>query len=766
MEFYRWLDEGRLATDSADFTIAAIVPIAGLAADRDLAPDYPGISDSTDLSDWDPPFPIDLGRVRQVDEDYWDAYRTTPKAFIPLEAAQRLWGSRYGALTSIRVTPADGDTPGDFLEALQSGAVSRIDLETSGLQLIDVRRQGEDAAEGAADFGQYFLGFSFFLLVSALLLAALFFRLGVEQRMREIGLLQALGFPPRTIRRLFLAEGLTLAIAGSLLGAALAVAYAAFVLYGLRTWWSGAVNTTALSLYVSSAPLLAGIAGGIITSAICIVLSLRGLRGLSTRAVLGGRGSSAIDLVAKESRRTRIIAVVSVLGAFALVAAGFARVLPDAAAFFPAGMLLLIAALAVFRLSLTAGRGPGVAGAGGRALSRLGMRNAAWRPGRSVLSAALVASAVFMIVSVDAFRKGGDDALEPDGGAGGFAIIGESVLPMVHDLNSPEGRDAAGISSAADAFAGTTFYPLRLRPGDDASCLNLYKPRRPRLVGVTPDFVQANRFHFAASIAENDEDRANPWRLLASRQSDGAVPAIADATSLQYVLHAAVGDELVIDEDSARPIRLRIVGAIAHSVLQSEILIGEQAFLQLFPEQQGYRMLLGDLPRAADAEGQAARIRDVTALLEEGLADAGLDIQSTNDRLAVYNRVENTYLSTFQTLGALGLLLGTVGLATVLARNVFERRRELALLRAVGYGRGQVSRVVLSEHLLLLLAGMTAGVAAAAVAILPALIDRGFGGGWTLPVWLAAIFAAGALATVLAGRFALGRPLVGELRSE
>src|SRR5688500_15908081 len=171
-------------------------------------------------------------------------------------------------------------------------------------------------------------------------------------------------------------------------------------------------------------------------------------------------------------------------------------------------------------------------------------------------------------------------------------------------------------------------------------------------------------------------------------------------------------------------------------------------------------MLLADVPRGSAGEDLTPRIQAATAALEEGLADAGLDVQSTNDRLAVYNRVENTYLSTFQTLGALGLLLGTVGLATVLARNVFERRRELALLRAVGYGRRQVSRVVLSEHLLLLVAGMAAGVAAAAVAILPALIDRGFGGGWTLPVWLAAIFAAGALATVLAGRFALGRPLV------
>ena len=763
MSFYRWLDEGRLGTETADFVVSAVVPIAGLAADRDLAPDYPGISDSTDLSDWDPPFPIDLGRVRQIDEDYWDAYRTTAKAFIPLETGQRLWGSRYGALTSVRVTPPAGTAPDAFIATLESGVMRRVELQSSGLQLIDVRSQGEDAAGGSADFGQYFLGFSFFLLISALLLAALFFRLGIEQRMREIGLLQAIGFPRKTIRRLFLSEGLALAVVGSLAGAALGVGYAAFVLYGLRTWWTGAVNTTALSLHVSPAPLVTGVVAGIVTAAICIVLSLRGLRGLSTRAVIGGAGSSGGAAVRSASRKTVIVAVFSALAAIALVAAGFARALPDAAAFFPAGMLLLISALSLFRLSLNAGRGPGIDGSGVRALARLGMRNAAWRPGRSVLSAALVASAVFMIVSVDAFRKGGDDALEPDGGAGGFALIGESVLPMVHDLNSAEGREASGLLDD-ESLQGARFYPLRLRPGDDASCLNLYKPRRPRVVGVTDAFIDANRFHFASSVAETDEHKANPWTLL--RSAGEAIPAIADATSLQYVLHAAVGDELVIDEDSARPIRLRIVGAIAHSVLQGEILVGEESFLKLFPDQQGFRMLMADLPRTEGEADRTPRIQAAAAALEAGLVDAGLDIESTNDRLAVYNRVENTYLSTFQTLGALGLLLGTVGLATVLARNVLERRRELGLLRAVGYGQAQVSRVVLSEHLMLLVAGIAAGVLAAAVAILPALIDRGVPGGWTLPAWLAGIFLTGALATILAGRFALGRPLVGELRSE
>jgi hypothetical protein len=74
LEYYAWEEPGRLVTRTADFEIAAIVPIAGAAADRDLAPVYPGISDTASLRDWDPPFPIDLRRVRRVDEDYWDKY--------------------------------------------------------------------------------------------------------------------------------------------------------------------------------------------------------------------------------------------------------------------------------------------------------------------------------------------------------------------------------------------------------------------------------------------------------------------------------------------------------------------------------------------------------------------------------------------------------------------------------------------------------------------------------------------------------------------
>ena len=80
---------------------------------------------------------------------------------------------------------------------------------------------------------------------------------------------------------------------------------------------------------------------------------------------------------------------------------------------------------------------------------------------------------------------------------------------------------------------------------------------------------------------------------------------------------------------------------------------------------------------------------------------------------ASFHRVENTYLSTFQALGGLGLLLGTFGLAAVMFRNVLERRRELALLRAVGYSRRKVSVMILAEAALLLGAGLAVGAGCA-----------------------------------------------------
>jgi hypothetical protein len=403
-----------------------------------------------------------------------------------------------------------------------------------------------------------------------------------------------------------------------------------------------------------------------------------------------------------------------------------------------------------------------ISGHGPWTVSRLGFRGAAFRPSRSVLSAALVASATFIIVSVDAFRRGGGELTQdPHSGTGGYVLLAQSEVPIVQNPDTQAGREALLVQSPEFARAGFTRF--RVRPGEDVSCLNLYRPGTPTIIAPEASFLEERRFAFASSLSESDEERANPWLLLRRAMPDGSVPVIADATSLQYVLHASVGDTLTLDTGAAAPVTLRFVGALRDSVLQGEIVMGEEQFLRLFPAQQGFRFFLIEAPdvrTAADADRLAETV-------EKELQPYGVDAVSTVERLEAFHRVENTYLSTFQALGGLGLLLGTIGLATVMFRNVLERRRELALLRAVGYDRRRVTLMIAAETLFLLVAGLATGAGCAVIAIAPAWLARGgTGPGAGLVLLLAAIAVAGMLSAAVATRAAVSGGLLEALRAE
>ena len=337
LEYYVWKDEGRLATESAQFALSAIVPLKGAAADRDLAPEYPGMTDSESLHDWDPPFPVDLRRVRPRDEEYWKAYRTTPKAFIALEKGQQLWGSRFGKITSIRLTPP-------LRDAFEKRLRGTVDPLQAGLVVMPVRAQGLAAAQGSTDFGEYFTYFSFFLVISALVLTGLFFRLGIEQRLREIGALRALGFSASRIRSLFLIEGAILAAVGSLIGVAGAAGYGALALLGLRTFWIDAVGTRLLALHLSVDSLLSGAIAGILAALISIALSVRKLRSFSPVRLLSG-GALAAGFERPTVRRYVAIAAAAALAAIALLACAATHRVDQTTGFFGAGALLLAAFL-------------------------------------------------------------------------------------------------------------------------------------------------------------------------------------------------------------------------------------------------------------------------------------------------------------------------------------------------------------------------------------------------------------------------------------
>jgi hypothetical protein len=378
-----------------------------------------------------------------------------------------------------------------------------------------------------------------------------------------------------------------------------------------------------------------------------------------------------------------------------------------------------------------------------------------------VLIVALIAFASFVIVAVSVFRRDAEaDRRDRASGTGGYALIAESLLPLHHDPATAEGRDALGIgASDAPVLKDVAFARFRLKSGEDASCLNLYRPGDPRILGATPDFVRQGRFAFQGSLATTAEDRANPWRLLEADAADGAVPAIADANSMAYVLHRKLGEEVVVGGPGGEPVRLRLVAALRDSLFQSELLVSERHFLRLFGDEAGYWVFLVDAPPGP--------LEAVTEALESRLSDAGFDAVGAAARLASYHRVENAYLSTFQSLGALGLLLGTVGLGTVLVRNAIERRRELALLRAVGYRPGHLSLVVAAENVLLLGLGLATGTAAALLAVAPAAFERGGRLPWpALLALLAAVLVTGLLVSGAAVAAVRRAPLLASLREE
>jgi ABC-type antimicrobial peptide transport system permease subunit len=762
VDYLLWDAVKGLTSQTTRFSLAGVVPIAGLAADRRLVPQYPGITEAASLSSWDPPFPVDLSRVRPQDEQYWEDYRTTSKAFITFARGQELWRTRYGGATSLRFAVPPGADAAGLAERLRAGLKQALSPEAMGLTLLPARRLAIDASKGATDFGEYFTYFSFFLVVSALLLTVLFFRLGIEQRLRQIGILRASGFTVARIRRLLVTEGLVLAVAGSVLGAAGAVAYGRLIVYALRTWWIGAVGTTLLTLHVLPQSLAAGAVAGIVASALCIVVSLRAAARLSPRALLTTQALDVAGGDVRRARRTRWVgAVFGVVGALLIVAA-FMYPARQSGMFFGAGASLLVACMCAWSSWLRRRGTHPLAGRGAWPVWRLGFRSAAFRPSRSVLSAALIASAAFIIVSVDAFRKDGSGhGTDIHSGTGGFALMGKSELPLLQSPNDEAGREALGLGQQS-RVSTTRFTRFRLRPGQDTSCLNLYSPTNPTIIAPEPGFIERGRFSFASSLASTDDERANPWLLL-RRPSTAAVPVIADATSLQYVLHASIGDTFSLEAGGDEPIVLQFVGALQDSVLQGEIVMSEENFVRLFPAQQGYRSFLIDAPDVrSDADAAA-----LAGALESDLAPYGFDAVTTAERLAAFHRVENTYLSTFQALGGLGLLLGTLGLAAIMFRNVLERRRELALLRAVGYDARRLAAMMLAEASLLLGVGLVAGAGCAVLAVAPAWFGRGGAlPGRGLVVLLLAVAAGGLLSSFIATRTALRGNMLEALRAE
>jgi ABC-type antimicrobial peptide transport system permease subunit len=729
----------KLVLKDTTFVVKEIYSLTGDKADQNLMPVIPGLSDAGNCRDWKTGVPVDLKKIRTKDEDYWKLHKGTPKAFVSLETAQKLWGNRFGQSTSIRI---DGLKKAEFEKQLLAG----LQPSQLGFEVKDAKSDGLSAASSGTDFGGLFIGLSFFVLFAAVLLAFLLFKLYLGFRKAEIGTMTALGFSFPAIRKLFVAEASVFVLIGILLGIPFSIFYNHLILQAINTIWVDIVRTSIVNIHIRPISILSG-------SLVIAALSLVAIWFILNRFLKNEAITLQRKQVSGKEKRGRWSLGVGLFlitfSFFLLFAMGFRSGEINPEMFFISGFGLLPGLLLIFDFWLH--RLAVQEKAMHFSLGTLLLKRIAGERRRNMMIVSFLSVGMFMVVSTGLNRKDLTSRAElPSSGTGGYDWFVETTMPVLFDAGSSKGREDLNILVDAEIVQ------FQAQPGDDASCLNLNRILRPRLIACNPAAFDA-RSAFTLVTKTDDLDAAHPWLSLNKTLADGVIPAIADQTVIQWGLMKKVGDTLMYKTEDGMDLKLKLIGGLANSVFQGNVIIAEDHFYRAFPSVSGSNVFLIDAPDSTlTAED-----------LQTGMRNYGPEISRTTDRLLSFYTVENTYLNIFLMLGALGLLIGTLGLGILIFRITFEQIPEYALLLSLGFSRSIIQRMVMREKLFLMIVSVFIGLIPGVLSGLPTLISSLYASLW---IWIPAIsvlvILSGAVFSFIAIRMAFKQNLVKALRNE
>ncbi|MCF8299120.1 MAG: ABC transporter permease [Saprospiraceae bacterium] len=740
----------KLEEKSSNFIVKDIIRNQSEFIDSTLMPDFPGLADAESCDDWQTGIPVDLEKIRDKDEKYWNEFKGTPKAYITVKKGNELWENKYGAFTSIRFKKSKTS-----VENFKADILKELSPKDLNLEFISVRESGVKAASNSVDFGELFLSLSFFVILAGFLLTVLLYSLNIESRNIESGILAGLGFSKKQIIKLRISETLIITVLGGIAGAFIGILYNDALLYGLNSIWQGAVRTNTLEVFVLPKTVIIGALSGIIIAIIAIFFVSRKKLKQPIALLIKDENISS-KLTSKRKRLfSKLFAFLALTTSILILVYSFASsVDSNASLFLSSGALFIIGLIALINIFLSSAKKKKHTS---QSIFKLAFKNAGRNRNRSIATIVLLALGVFTILITASNRKTfyGDENSRSSG-TGGYSFWAESTIPILHDLNTERGKSKLGLSDKEE-FDGVKFMQFHKADGEDASCLNLNQVQNPQILGV--DAVELNQrksFSFAKLLDEVNQE--NPWLEL-NKNYDGVIPAFADQTVITWGLLKKVGDTLFYKDEFGEDLKLLLVGGLASSVFQGNILISDSIFLKHFPSVSGSKIMLIDAPQK-----QKDKVRET---LQMYFFDYGIEITPTEIRLAEFYSITNTYLMVFMMLGGLGLIIGTLGLGIIIFRNLLERKQEIALLLAIGFKKTQIFKLIFIENLFLLIAGMITGIAGAIIGILPSILSPSFSIPGTLVFYiLAIILASGILWIYFPARKVMKGNLVKGLRKE
>jgi putative ABC transport system permease protein len=723
------------------FVVKKVVEFQGIWADSLLMPDFPGIAGSESCSDWDAGVPIKMDQIRDKDEAYWNKYKGSPKAFISYEKGKEIWGNNFGPATAIRL-PA-GISGQQIIASLEG----TLDPGLTGLIINDLYGDSIKAADESVDFGTLFLSLGFFLILASFVLLSFAVTYYFDSKRGQINTLYAIGFTNRRIKNILFLESSLIGIIGCFTGAIAGYVVNIIITIALNSVWTGAVQTNTLEAYFSIVPIITGFAVTIFIMMIFMIIKTnKYLKSLNLKEKVYHSFASA--------SRNLLVLITSAVITLTLFILSLTLTNQDIILSFGAGTMLLATLILSWRQFYIAKPGKNSA----ILKHEMGLSGLyySFNSSHAVTPILFIAAGIFAVLITGINRMDFDEKhLERSSGTGGYLLWCESNISIKEDLNTVRGRSSLGFDG--DSLSGMNFTQIKRSSGNDASCLNLNHISSPPLLGIdADDFIKREAFSFSKVIPS--DNISNKWQLLSTDTGINTIYGIADQTVLDWGLKISVGDTLILRAENGQPLNIIIAAGLQSSVFQGYLIIGKENFTKYFPSVSGSSILLVD--------GNPDLTELYKKTLNERLSNYGVNTERTNERLASFYEVTNTYLSVFGVFGALGMITGIAGLGLVLLRNYNQRKKEFAVMLATGFSFRRIRRIILKEQVLILFAGLTSGLISAVIATLPSIRGSMDIPWYYLLLMITVVALTGLTAIIISVRSISGNELIYSLKKE
>ena len=677
MSYFVAKDLKNLETQGQKWRVKRVVPLAAFIRDSLLIADFPGLSHVKKCTDWDSDLPIKMERVTKADEDFWNAYRQTPKAIVSYESVCADWSNAFGSATAMRFT---------------SQPDVKLLPKDSGIQLIHPRAKGLQGATGGVDFASLFLSLGFFIILAAILLMKNPLVEMFTLRQGEIRLYRQMGFKDKDIRKGLFKEAFSVMLLASPWGVIAGLLYSSLTLWLLGNVWSGATHTEGFALHIQPLTLIIGWAIGLLICAVVLHLVLRNqLR------------QKQSTLIQRKPILYSSFFILHLILTVVLIAVNFIY-FHNMVLFIICGLLWILTWGLFLRLYVERQSTVSVS-------SEMNRTQLTWLSIRASLKQHLLAYwtlslGVFTVFAVGLNRP---DFSRAEQATGGYQYYVDSRVPIQYDLNHPAVRQKLSLQSLPDS---TQFLGFLRHTQDEASCLNLNQVSTPTVLAP-----------LLSSQQEGNSDLQQLFPFLGEVKEG----VFIDQESLMWSLKKSVGDTLFYQNDKGERVPVVIAGTYPTGIFHGNAIMSAEEFRRLWPKEVGVEVLLM----------KSSRPEEATEILSTAMNEYGLNVQTVEERIKMFFEVTETYLLIFLTLGGLGLLLGVFSLMIIVRKNLTAQTATIQQYRAMGFSESLIGQLLLRENLLVPLYAICIGATGSVISMSANIGGAGFA---TILLALAVLF--------------------------